>query len=214
MELLIVTSFKLEKEDFFKRMEIKSKESENKKRILIEKETQKKIEEAKLNPRLNKKINEKVIQGKINSMIKWDLARKEKIRLKQEEEEKNKTLGCTFKPKINKNSKILAHNRNRSSSIAADNSLIEKSNNKTFVDHRKKINEFSACTSTDTTMKEMSVNVSGYQANDMKRNLSNFTQINAAGINLSLNPKILEKISDKESKIMEELIKKRIASGK
>ena len=73
---------------------------------------------------------------------------------------------------------------------------------KSFVDQRKKIiNEFSACTSTDTTMKEMSVNVSGYQANDMKRNLSNFTQINAAGINLSLNPKILEKISDKESKI-------------
>jgi hypothetical protein len=201
------TSFKLENEDFFKRMEIKSKESENKKRILLEREMQKKIEEAKLNPKLNKKINEKVIQGKINSMIKWDLERKEKIKLKQEEEEKNKTRGCTFKPVINKNSKKLLKNR-----VGVDNSLLEKSNNKTFIVEKKNlIKDFSAFTSTDTTVKEISVQCHG---NDMKRNLSNFTQINAAGINLSLDPKILEKVSEKESKIMEELLKKRVSSGK
>ena len=213
------TNFRLDNEGFYKRMEIKLKETDTKKKVLVERELNKRIEEAKLNPKLNQKINEKLVQGKIDAMIRWEQERKQKIQAKQLEEEKNKTLGCTFKPFMNLNSKKLVKNRSASQNIliSNDSSFVDKSNagnttlrdNKTpRVDHadfrelKKNLLKKEFCPSTESTVS---------QSNDgLLRNACNFTPM-GTGININLDPRLLKNISAKESKIMEELLRQRMS---
>jgi hypothetical protein len=226
-------NFKLENVNFYNRMEIKKTETDTKKRNLIEKELQRRMEESKINPNLNKKLNGRIVKEKINSIYQWDDKRKEKLKNRQSMEDARITEGCTFRPAINLNSKKIAEaqievlgSKNRSvSQRLFKNEYLKTKNLLTLYDNMKPYAPELISMPTQNDYRELERNLMKHNPEyleslnsrdetDLNMRYTHIantpTTINTAEIGINLNPKILESISVKESKIIEELLKQRM----
>jgi hypothetical protein len=86
-------------DDFFKRQNKFEESKETKNKTLKVKMDEKRLSEVKKD---NKKLDKSKIEERVNSMLKWDNERKEKIYKKFKAEENKYMVDCTFKPEINR----------------------------------------------------------------------------------------------------------------
>ena len=83
----------------------------------------------------NKQFDPEYFEQKVNDMINWEKSRVEKITQKQIEDSKKEFKECTFKPKINKHSAMMASNK---TAFMDSPNAIERLYNKDLQKRKKK----------------------------------------------------------------------------
>jgi hypothetical protein len=203
------TKFTLENESFYKRMEIKKKEVLIKNQKIKDEVEKAKIERNKLNPRLNQKLEETKVQATINSMLKWETERRDKIKYRKYLEEKKESMECTFKPKLIKRTKLnyslIDLNKSRSLSKTNTERRSSTPNYKDLKDLKRNLmkNEFIDA----DKEKEISNREDNHDIPILRIHENN--NLNKINNSLNLNTKLIEKVTFKESKIIEELLRKK-----
>ena len=92
-------------DDFFKRLNKFEDIKEVKNKTLKEKIDEKRLSEVRID---NRKLDKSKVEERVNSLMKWDNERKEKIYKKFKAEENKCLMDCTFQPEINKFSRKIA----------------------------------------------------------------------------------------------------------
>jgi hypothetical protein len=222
-------------EGFLQRQENYRNSSQQKRNQLAEEENKRRTEECGLNLQSkNRKISKGELESKINVMLNWEVDRQEKLRLKQNESYFQQIEDCTFTPRINDHSKIIAQAQNElfgtldvSERLYQQNNYTTLKKNREIIDVNNYVNlvtktgENTSISNNNKTRNETNIsNISNIKNQPIGENLSksydsiekrlSYSTHNNNQPILTVSGKLFDKLSKKEEKIIEALIRRRI----